>query len=150
MSDDLVRTVADMQESEELPEGADDLVFDAPWQARAFALVITLYHQGVFEWSEFQRYLIEEVQADDEDGDPPTADGDDDEGTESIYYQQWIAAFERLLADKGLFQSAVIERRTAEFEAGERDASEFVIGEHTHDHSHRESLRGEGRPNDAS
>ena len=128
MSEDLHRTITEIAEAENLPKEADELVFDAPWQARAFGLVVTLYRQGVFEWSEFQSYLIKEVQADDVKG-----AGED---LESVYYRQWITAFERLLADKELFQPEEIEHRAAEFAAGERDASEFVIGESGHNHSH--------------
>lgn len=68
----------------------DDLgpVFSAPWQARAFAIVVALAQDGRFEWPEFQSRLI--VRIGQGDGDP------------AHYYEHWLAAAEDLLAAKGM------------------------------------------------
>ena len=118
-------TISEIKNKEELPEQADELKFDAPWQARAFSVVLTMYENDVFEWNEFQARLIEEVNADEPEG----------ETLESVYYKQWISAFEKLLIDKDLCDSTELHKRTAEFASGERDASEFVAGVN-HSHSH--------------
>lgn len=115
-------TIAEIQNTEDLPEQAGELEFEAPWQARSFSLVVTMYRQGMFEWNEFQSRLIKEVQTGDHDG----------ETLESVYYRQWMAAFQKLLNDKGICDPDEIEQRVAEFRSGERDASEFVVGTSGH------------------
>jgi nitrile hydratase accessory protein len=127
---DLDGVIADLRVREELPERGGDLSFDAPWQARAFATVMTLYRQGFFEWNEFQARLIEAIQS---------ADPADDTDAEEVYYRHWLEAVEDLLSDRGVVMGDELELRVREFESGERDASEFVVGvdhAHTHTHSH--------------
>lgn len=127
---DLDGIIADLREREEFPECGGNLSFDAPWQARAFATVVTLYRQGFFEWNEFQARLIEAIES---------ADTADDEDIEDVYYHHWLEAAEQLLHDKGVLRGDVLNRRIEEFESGERDASEFVVGinhDHTHPHDH--------------
>ncbi len=121
MTDQGGRTIAKVKRSANPPQENDELVFRAPWQARAFSMVVTLHREGLFEWNEFQSRLIEQVQADafEEEGADP----------ETVYYRQWLAAFEQLLTDKQLFDDETIERRALEFARGDRDASEFVVGE---------------------
>lgn len=129
MTHEVDQTIAEVKASVEPPQEGDDLVFGAPWQARAFSLVVTLHRQGLFEWNEFQNRLIEQVQT--------GAFEDVENDSEVIYYRQWIAAFEQLLADKNIFDDEAIEERTLAFAQGERDASEFVIGEEGgHGHVH--------------
>lgn len=121
MTDDVDRTIAEIRDAANPPQEGDELVFEAPWQARAFSLVVTLHRQGLFDWNEFQARLIEHVQAgafEDEETDP-----------EAVYYRQWIAAFEQLLSESEIFDTETIEDRALAFARGERDASEFVIGE---------------------
>lgn len=121
MTNEANQTIDEIKDSVDLPQEGNELVFEAPWQARAFSLVVTLHRQGLFEWNEFQNRLIEQVQA--------GTFEDEEEDSESVYYRHWIAAFEQLLADKGIFDDETIEERALEFAQGERDASEFVVGE---------------------
>jgi nitrile hydratase accessory protein len=105
---------------------AEDGVFEEPWQARAFGIAVALYDDGEgFEWSAFQRRLIEEVRADD----PGSSDA---EALESVYYEQWLAALERLLVEDGVVDPGELAGRAGEFAAGERTAEEFVEGERGH------------------
>lgn len=132
LDDDVGRIVEDLQ-SAGLVGGDDDRpVFDAPWQARAFGLAVTLHREGRYEWPAFQQRLIEEV-----DAEPPDPTGDRDAATlEATYYRQWMAALERLVVEEGILSAATIEERATEFADGTRDASEFVTGEHGHGHDH--------------
>ncbi|MEJ6784399.1 nitrile hydratase accessory protein [Aminobacter sp. Piv2-1] len=68
----------------------DEPVFSEPWQAEAFAMVVALHERGVFTWGEWAERLSAEVKAP-----GAAADGSD-------YYERWLAALERLLAEKGL------------------------------------------------
>jgi nitrile hydratase accessory protein len=75
-----------------------DMVFQAPWQARAFAIVLTLAKRGNYEWEEFRQALISEISAT-----PASApDG---------YYDQFLRALEKVLASKGIVGGAEIARR---------------------------------------
>ncbi|MFO7927022.1 MAG: nitrile hydratase accessory protein [Halobacteriota archaeon] len=129
MTDSVDPTIEEIKLSANPPQEDNELVFGTPWQARAFSIVVTLHRQGLFEWNEFQNRLIEQVQT--------GAFEDEEDDSEAVYYRQWIAAFEQLLTDKDIFEKAAIEERVLEFARGERDASEFVIGEEGgHGHAH--------------
>jgi nitrile hydratase accessory protein len=68
--------------------------FSAPWEARAFAIAVGLSERGLCQWEEFRERLIEEVRA----GDRAIAAGSD--AGEQPYYEHFLRALERLLADK--------------------------------------------------
>ena len=76
---------------------ADEPVFEAPWEAEAFALAVHLNERGVFTWDEWTRTLAEEIHR--PDAGPRT------------YYQHWLAALERLAAKKNLIGRAEMEAR---------------------------------------
>jgi nitrile hydratase accessory protein len=107
--------------------------FDTPWQARAFAVTVALREQATFEafdFEEFQNRLASGIGGDDTDrwG----------ERTERQYYQHWLRALEELLVEDGTISETELHDRAGEFQAEERDASEFVEGDRDsgHEHSH--------------
>lgn len=112
------------------PEPGDDApTFDAPWQARAFALAVALTdgHAGdTLTWQEFQSSLVQEVNSGREDGEP-----------ETVYYRQWLTALEQLLVDRGILDSGDLAVRVEAFEKGNRDGHEFVEGD---PHAHADRL----------
>ena len=76
-----------------LPRDAGGPVFAEPWQAQAFALAVRLSADGHFTWKEWAEALAAELKAAADRGEP-------DDG--SHYYQHWLAALERLVAEKSL------------------------------------------------
>lgn len=140
MSNDIERTIELIRASSN-PPGDDELVFDAPWQARAFAIAVALAEDGAYEWSAFQRRLIDEIERTESHPEVDT------ESAEEQYYRQWLAALERLLVADGVVHRDELAERAQAFANGERDASEWVEGhhhgEHGHDHSHGDSHHGE-------
>ena len=100
----------------EPPRKNGELVFEAPWEARAFGMTMLLHQQNLYPWSEFSDRLAGEVARDDASPDTPVFPLPPD--TESRYYQQWLAALERLVRDRGLLTAEEIEARTEEFAAG--------------------------------
>jgi nitrile hydratase accessory protein len=86
-----------------------EAVFAEPWEARAFALALTLSASGQFSWDEFRDRLIAEIaRADAEatsDGHAMAAD------SPRSYYECWLAALEQLLREKALLHADEIERR---------------------------------------
>lgn len=138
MTDDLEATISEIREATG-PPGEDDVVFDAPWQARTFALTVALRREGDFPWEAFQTRLAEELEASAD----TTAAGD----TEAAYYEAWLAAFERLLLEEEVLDDGELTERVAAFASGERDASEFVVGDRGHDHGHSHD-HSQGREHD--
>jgi nitrile hydratase accessory protein len=98
----LDRKVADL---EGLPRRNGELVFEAPWQGRAFGLAVAMNEQGAYEWEEFRRHLADEI------GRAP----------ECEFYASWIGALERLLSDEGVLDRSELEGRKAEYLLMKRD-----------------------------
>ncbi|MBO0737826.1 MAG: nitrile hydratase accessory protein [Alphaproteobacteria bacterium] len=90
----------------------EEPVFAEPWQAHAFALAVKLSQAGVFTWSEWSAALAAELAAAARRGEP-------DDG--SRYYDYWLAALERLVAEKNLLTSpTLLARKEAWAEAYRR------------------------------
>ncbi len=106
---DVDRVVAAMAGATALPRKNGELVFDEPWQGRVFGMAVALHEQGVYEWEEFRQALIAEIAI--AEGRPGPF----------VYYEAWLAAFEALLASRGLVGRDELEETTYQFEFGERD-----------------------------
>lgn len=115
--------LAELIEQSDGTVDGDGPTFDSPAQARAFGLVVSLWREGVFEWDQFQSQLIDQIATD---------EGDLETDTEAAYYDHWIEAAQQLLESEGHVSADSLEDRAVEFADGERDASEFVIGEREH------------------
>ncbi|HEY1261455.1 MAG TPA: nitrile hydratase accessory protein [Stellaceae bacterium] len=87
-----------------IPLGPDGPVFRAPWEAHAFAMVLTLHERGLFTWPEWAAALAAEIGRAQAAGDPDLGD---------TYYHHWLAAFERLVAHKEVTDEASLNRHRA-------------------------------------
>jgi nitrile hydratase accessory protein len=87
-----------------IPRDADGPVFRAPWEAQAFALAVKLHEAGYFTWPEWAGRLAAEIRAAEARGDPDRGD---------TYYEHWLAALEKIVADKGLLASDELADRRA-------------------------------------
>jgi len=76
-----------------IPRDENGPVFRAPWEAHAFAMALALYQKGLFAWSERSAMLGEEIKKAQAAGDPDTGE---------TYYHHWLAALERMIAEKGV------------------------------------------------
>ena len=85
-----------------LPRDESGPVFAEPWQAQAFALAVELSAAGHFTWAEWAAALGAELAG-------AAAAGTPDDG--SRYYHHWLAALERLVAAKGLTDTAALHAR---------------------------------------
>ena len=84
-------------------------MFDEPWQAEAFALVVHLQRTGAFSWREWTQALASEI----------AAAGEADDGAR--YYEHWLAALEGLVTGRGLAARQDLDaRKQAWAEAYER------------------------------
>ena len=110
----MQREVAYMEGATALPRRNGELVFEEPWESRAFGLAITAFEAGASEWEEFRQGLIAEIAAwEGEHG------HDHPEGGDWCYYARELASFERLLIEKGLVSVEELARRTVELEQEE-------------------------------
>ncbi len=76
-------------------------MFAAPWEGRAFGLVVSLYEAGAFEWGRFQAALIARIGA---------WERTHAEGAAWSYYEHWLGALEDLLAADGTIAGPEITR----------------------------------------
>jgi nitrile hydratase accessory protein len=72
----------------------EEPAFAAPWEAQAFALAVSLHERGAFTWPEWAAALAQEIER----------------APHDEYYRQWLAALERLVADKRLASDAELGR----------------------------------------
>jgi nitrile hydratase accessory protein len=99
---DVDPEIANMQGSVALPRKNGELVFEAPWEGRVFGLAVALNERCLYPWSDFRDSLIDTIAR------------QEAEGTEPVYYEQWLESFERLLAARGVMTNEEIEARAAE------------------------------------
>lgn len=95
-----------------LPRRNGELVFDAPWQARAFGLAVALNAAGLYPWRDFSAELARRIAEAERTGAP------------SGYYERWLASLEALVIGHGLVTPGEIHQRVeriAHDEAHEHD-----------------------------
>ena len=115
MTRGIDRRIADAETTVALPRQNGELVFEAPWEARAFGLAVALCEKGVFEWREFSTALAATIAAAEKANDP------------SGYYARWVASLEELAVEKGLVAHGELTARTTAYASGSRA---------DHDHGH--------------
>ncbi len=83
-----------------------DAEFTEPWQAEALALSIALQEAGHVTPTEWSDALSGEIKK----------AGASDPADAAAYYHHVVAVLERLVADKGLLGSAVLDQRRRDWE----------------------------------
>jgi nitrile hydratase accessory protein len=111
--DDLTGTTAP-------PRKNGELVFDAPWESRAFGMALALHAQDTYPWAEFSAHLAEHIAAADADVEPDAVLPVPPDA-ESTYYAHWLAALETLVLEKGLLSLDELDTRIAEIRTGQWD-----------------------------
>lgn len=94
-----------------IPRDAEGPVFRAPWEAQAFAMAVALHEAGVFTWKEWADRLASEIGA-------AQARGEPDDGTH--YYESWLSALEKLIAEKGVVAARELLARRDEWDRAAR------------------------------
>ncbi len=98
---DLAAAARATQEVPGIPHDADGPVFREPWEAQAFAMTLALHARGLFSWKEWADTLAKEIKRAQDAGDPDTGE---------TYYLHWLAALERLVAEKGVTSDEALHR----------------------------------------
>ena len=109
---------------ENLPRRNGELVFEAPWQARAFGIAVALCQEQGIEWDAFRSNLIDEIATWERDHAASGTDGWD-------YYERWLASLERFVLERELVAAAEVEARVAHI--AHADSHDH---DHDHDHDH--------------
>ena len=84
-----------------IPADADGPVFNAPWEAQAFAITLALYERGVFTWPEWAAALAARISK-------AQAAGDADLG--DTYYTHWLGALEDIVGGNGVASPGELAR----------------------------------------
>ncbi len=96
----------DLTGSAAIPRSNGELVFDAPWHARAFGMAVSLCQDGQFDWSDFQQAISEEIARTGQQG-------------VDEYYECWLAALSKVMSSA--IESDDLTAREGEFRSHERD-----------------------------
>jgi nitrile hydratase accessory protein len=99
--------MSDLNALPAIPRDTEGPVFREPWEAQAFAMAVSLHQRGHFTWTEWADRLAREI----------AAAGPDDG---SMYYLHWLAALEKIVAEKGLVLSDELARRKSEWDEAAR------------------------------
>lgn len=83
------------------PLAGDELVFREPWEARVFALAVSLNQQGLFTWAEWAAALGAQIERAQRSGDPDLGD---------TYYRYWMETLEALVVERGLSSALELAR----------------------------------------
>ena len=84
-----------------IPRDAGGPVFREPWEAQAFSMALALHQRDLFTWPEWAATLADEIRRAQAAGDPDTGE---------TYYRHWLAALERLVAEKGIASMDTLAR----------------------------------------
>ena len=107
---------------ESLVGAGEQRAFNEPWEVRAFAMAVAAYHNGQYEWSEFQLSLIDSIKTwENGDGSEPWS-----------YYEHWLEALETVLAGNGALSDAALDEKTRAVLATPKNAN--------HHEAHREPV----------
>lgn len=108
-----------------LPRRNGELVFQAPWESRAFGVAIALHDAGAIDYEVFRSRLIAEIAEHEHEREPGAAE---DGGG---YYERWLDALQNLLVEQELVSAAEIGERSTEI-------SHAWAHDHGHNHDHND------------
>lgn len=89
-----------------LPLDSEGPVFEHPWQAQAFSLVVHLHQAGYFSWAQWVQVFSDQIRA------TPAQPG---ESVNNAYFRQWSDAMETLVETLGLCGRDTISQRADEW-----------------------------------
>ena len=96
--------VADMVGEAAPPRDNGELVFEAPWEGRAFGIAVALRDLGLCQWRDFWEHLVAEIAG-------AQAHPQNEAGRPG-YYEQWLGALEKLAIGKGFVSREELDLRT--------------------------------------
>jgi nitrile hydratase accessory protein len=79
----------------DVPRSNGELLFEFPWESRAFGLAVALAEAGALAWDDFRAELVKAI--DERDFEAPYR-----------YYEYWLTALERALVSTGVFDTSAL------------------------------------------
>ncbi len=127
-------TISAMTGTVALPRQNGELLFDEPWESRAFGIAVALSETGTYAWDSFRTHLIGEIEGwEIENGSDSSAPGPDGEAWN--YYRRWLASLEHVLVEGGVISTDELASRQLELAAhDDHDHGHDDEPEHDHDH----------------
>jgi nitrile hydratase accessory protein len=111
---------ASMIGSEDAPPRSNgELLFQRPWEGRAFGMAIALSKKGHYEWEDFRQQLIASIAEWEAEHCKDDPDWD--------YYQRWFLSLERLVLDSNLISVEELEQRTRQLMTETAETTESAI-----------------------
>ena len=92
------RLTTGLGESAAPPRRNGELVFDEPWQSRAFGVAVAHERAGFFPWNRFRQRLIAHIAEWERSGSKEPYE----------YYRHWLGALEDVVVAAGLVDPAVL------------------------------------------
>ena len=124
MTSDTLHAVTAANGPEALPRFNGELVFNAPWESRAFGVAIALHDAGAIDYEVFRSRLIAEI------AENAREHGAGEDG--GAYYERWLDALQQVLIEQEIVSEAELGERTA-------DIAHAWAHDHDHDdHHHHE------------
>lgn len=87
----------------------DAPLFDAPWQARIFALIVATVKQGHLPWKTFQIQLVKAITEKER-----ATSGDETVEMDDGYFDCWLTAVEETLKHEGIITDEDVGRKIEE------------------------------------
>lgn len=87
-----------------LPRKNGELVFQAPWEGRAFGMAVVMHDKGAYQWDDFRGQLVEHIS-----------------DVSRPYYESWLGALESLLLAQGMIEPEELDARVDDFKELRRD-----------------------------
>ncbi|TWP53809.1 nitrile hydratase accessory protein [Lentzea tibetensis] len=79
----------------DVPRSNGELLFEFPWESRAFGLAVALADAGALQWDDFRAELVDAIAG--RDPDAPYR-----------YYEHWLTALERALVSTGVVDTKTL------------------------------------------
>ena len=106
-----------------------ELVFDAPWEGRSFAMAMALVQGGHFSWDDFRDHLIAAVQR-----------WETHPVGEYRYYERWQEALESIVRERAIVSEPEVDALAAVYAA--RPAGHYHRDRDHGHHDHRDRDHG--------
>jgi nitrile hydratase accessory protein len=100
---DFADALLQLAESKLRPASEHHLAFQAPWQARIFALIVSFVKDEHIAWTAFQTRLVAEIDHCKSHSSLPTHDAIEDN-----YFNCWLRAAELTLVAEGFLSDAEV------------------------------------------
>ena len=94
-----------------IPKDDEGPVFSEPWEAKVFAMTLSMHEQGVFTWKEWAAMLSDSIRQAQQQGDPDLGD---------TYYSHWLTALEQMIVQKQIGSHSQLDQLRTEWDHAAR------------------------------